>query len=896
MNHEPSLLSLGRRTWRLAALLAVVLVAPLLIPADAAAQSPPTAVASVTLTRDDGTITATWDPVSGATKHHITYSTDGRASWSLAALEHPTNSITFNADNTKTYIVGVRPGNEAGWSHWVNSAPAGPYQPPQQPPPQSPPAAVASVTLTRDEGTITASWDAVENATRHHITYSTDGRASWSLAALEHPTNSITFNADNSKTYIVGVRPGNEAGWSHWVNSAPAGPYQPPPNLNAADVTATTATLTIGNWTAAWWYSHNHSGATCDAASAGTASVNVADLDSGTAYTYTAYSQAGCDDTSAGATASASGSTQIGSTNFTTAQQSNVSLSVEFLYADGGRLTLTGYHGEWHYYEDLDGIDSNNVCKTVPAGTSTALINLVPGKQYRYQALSSLLGGCKEAGYSFLAPGRVIFTAPKVSASTTATTATLRLTNWSTPWYYQQMTGHTPIGGCQGPVAPVSGTGSATITGLRSGTTYDYAVYKNSSCHYSKVIAGVRTTTATPSLSISPRNPNSPDGWYRISLNNWDGGNWWIKETLTNTIGCTGVSNFKEVNLGTSGVVARYFRAYAKAGCNNADYMAGIEYKRVERDTLSVSNITGATAQLNLKLIDKGYPGRWYVKQVSPTPGPCSHGIAMDRQHNLSSLTPITQYTYKAYTAFNCHPYFERDTVTFTTTEGLLVGDITSTTATLTIGGHTGAWWVKRTSPADANCKSKGTTATENLTSLTPGRSYTYTAYSDANCTNQIGSAITFTTLSLTASNIAATKATLTLNQHSGNWWLKRTSPADTNCLLNTTSAARVTGLTPDRTYTYKAYSDASCTAELAAETFTTLSMAAGGLTATTAALSLSNHNADWYYQADTGPDTSCPRTDRRIGDRRRRLAESDHAVRLHGPTATRAAPTRSPR
>ena len=106
---------------------------------------------------------------------------------------------------------------------WRNSDPAGPYVP------QQPPNAVASVAVTRADGSLTASWDAVDGATKHHVTYTTDNGASWSLAALEHPSNSITFDVNNADTYIVGVRAGNDGGWSTvWVNSPASGPYTPP--------------------------------------------------------------------------------------------------------------------------------------------------------------------------------------------------------------------------------------------------------------------------------------------------------------------------------------------------------------------------------------------------------------------------------------------------------------------------------------------------------------------------------------------------------------------------------------------------------------------------------------------------------------------------------------------
>ena len=97
----------------------------------AEAQSAPGAVNNLTLTRGDGTVTATWDAPGGATKYHVTYTDNGAQSWSLAALEHTTNSITIsNADNSKTYVVGVRAGNQHGWSGWRNSPSAGPYTPP----------------------------------------------------------------------------------------------------------------------------------------------------------------------------------------------------------------------------------------------------------------------------------------------------------------------------------------------------------------------------------------------------------------------------------------------------------------------------------------------------------------------------------------------------------------------------------------------------------------------------------------------------------------------------------------------------------------------------------------------------------------------------------------------
>ena len=93
--------------------------------------------------------------------------------------------------------------------------------------------------------------------------------------------------------------------------------------------------------------------------------------------------------------------------------------------------------------------------------------------------------------------------------------------------------------------------------------------------------------------------------------------------------------------------------------------------------------------------------------------------------------------------------------VTATVNASLAVSGVTATGATLTLSNHAGAWWLKRTNPADATCKSMGTTTTETLTGLNPAQSYTYTAYDDSACTVALLT-VTFRTL-LTVSNLGET-------------------------------------------------------------------------------------------------------------------------------------------
>ena len=230
--------------------LLVAVVAALALAAPVAAQAPPDTPSSVSVTRADGTLTATWPAPDGATSYHVTYSSDGGASWSLASMGLRATSITFSVSNSKTYIVGVRARNANGWGGWRNSSPAGPWTDPAL----SPPATPSSVSTTRANGTLTASWPAVVSATSYHVTYSADGGATWMLAAFSHTGTSITISdVVNTSAYIAGVRARNANGWSGWRNSPPASAYKPPSGTSPpAAPDSVTLTRSDGSITASW--------------------------------------------------------------------------------------------------------------------------------------------------------------------------------------------------------------------------------------------------------------------------------------------------------------------------------------------------------------------------------------------------------------------------------------------------------------------------------------------------------------------------------------------------------------------------------------------------------------------------------------------------------------------
>ena len=92
----------------------------------------------------------------------------------------------------------------------------------------------------------------------------------------------------------------------------------------------------------------------------------------------------------------------------------------------------------------------------------------------------------------------------------------------------------------------------------------------------------------------------------------------------------------------------------------------------------------------------------------------------------------------RATNATGTGPASDASTAVAPADEALTAGSITHNTATLTLAGYSGNWWLKRTTPADTTCKSKGTTATESLSSLTGNTSYTYKAYSNSDCSTEL--------------------------------------------------------------------------------------------------------------------------------------------------------------
>ena len=654
--------SRSRSAWLLAALLAPVLAALTLLAPAALAQSPPGTPSSVTVARADGTLTATWPAVSGATSYHVTYSDSGGQGWQLAALDHASTSITIAVDNAKTYTVGVRAKNDVGGGGWRNSPAAGPYTPP--------PDAVASI-----DGAQTASQNAPG------LTATVHGDKSVDLAISNHQGNWWfkinswgTCTAVNGSTIngIQGYKPGTHTVWAYSDSNCGAQMAATTFTISAASLTATvnsdsSVDLTMSNGPSPWYFRIGIG--SCTTVTGATIS-GIKGYAPGY-HEATAFATAGC-------------------TDFLTdayfvipdPPQSNATLATTVSTGPSVNLTLTnGPSNNYWWFR----INSWGTCTAV-AGTDT--VNNIQGYQPGTHAVDAYSdGGChtKIASSSF--------TIPQLALATTVSndrSVALTLTGGPTDWWFKI--------GWWGTCTAATGTTVSNIRGYQPGT-HSVAAHSDGGCADGSHIAAGSFTIPTATLTATVNTDRSvaltliggpSSWWFRI--------NWW--GTCTAASGDT-VSNIQGYQPGIHAVAA-----YSDGGCNY--HVAAATF---DLYSLSASSITPTTATLTLA----GHFGDWWLKETAPSTGTCTAGES-DYSHALSNLSAGTDYTYKAYSDSACATT-ALHTVSFTTTPvGVSNLSETSTSGSPSTSG--GAWIA---SEFATGSNTNGYTVSEVTVPISPG-------------------------------------------------------------------------------------------------------------------------------------------------------------------------------
>ena len=801
----------------------------------AAAQSPPGTPESVSVTRADGTLTASWPAVSGATGYHITYSSDGKQSWSLAAYDHAANSITINGvTNSATYVVGVRALNAGGGSGWRNSPAAGPWTPP--PPPATP----ESVSVTRADGTLTASWPAASGATGYHITYSSNGKQSWNQAAYDHSATSITINeVTNSATYVVGVRALNAGGGSGWRNSPAAGPWTPPSPPATPD--SVTVTRADGTLTASWPAADGATGYHITYSSDGKQTWNQAAYDhSATSITINGVSNSAAYVVAVRALNASGGSGWRNSPSaepWMTPPATPASVSV--LRSDGSLKAswpavegATGYHITY----SSDGKQSWNQAAYDHSATSITINGVTNSATYVVGVRALNAGG-----------GSGWRNSPAASA-------------WTSPGAVEGLG-----------VSPGSGYFDISWDALTGATGYDIRAKTENSSTWHDVAANVSgtshryTTAATLDfIAVRARSNANAGPWAEISR--MPSEDFWAAYDAQ-TAGAMSLGG------GQGFAVAEAQAASTKLGAPTWGKIT-VQTRGSNSKAKYVVNWTPVTGADGYNFVCSMYGG-WHwdicgwedtasgtveyttVPNSKDQPITISHIWRKDGPHTPGKYELINRHFLLAVRAVkNNDPSAASP---WTQTENIppflhIIGGFSHTRGdghismswtpnfwitgydiycAVAISGQAADYKLCATMSDQVDTASQHSVTISNWTvdgtsySIDNTKMYDIAIYSK----NKWGRARWLPPLmgpiTLTASSVTTSTATLTLREYTGTWWLKRTTPADTNCKSMGTAAATgatedLTSLTPGTPHTYKAYSDSSCTNEIVSGSFTT--------------------------------------------------------------------------
>jgi hypothetical protein len=179
----------------------------------------------------DGTITVSWDLVTGADSYNIYLAKEKGVNTenfgSLTAgqkIISATNPQIITADNENTYYLVVTAVNSAGESYPSTEVLATPKSNNQPVIPTAP----ANVQATPGNGEIQITWDTVNNASSYNLYIAVDNGVSKThyQTRTESVTSPHTVSADNDTTYYIIITASNTAGESDAITPVSATPTQ----------------------------------------------------------------------------------------------------------------------------------------------------------------------------------------------------------------------------------------------------------------------------------------------------------------------------------------------------------------------------------------------------------------------------------------------------------------------------------------------------------------------------------------------------------------------------------------------------------------------------------------------------------------------------------------------
>ena len=358
------------------------------------------------------------------------------------------------------------------------------------------------------------------------------------------------------------------------------------------------------------------------------------------------------------------------------------------------------------------------------------------------------------------------------SSKVTETTAKLTLTGHTGNWWLKQTKPTKSDAACD----PRGKVGTVSLTGLTASTGYAYAAYDASGCADADKIASASFLTAGPLtvgnltggtdganvVGYSLGGPYKSSTAFRTGKNSLgyrlDSVKIHLRAPTGSPAGGLTASIYTSTSTNTTGdlehgsnpnTLVKSMGTKANPGTGEVTWSCDCD--------LQANTIYHVVLEAAGDLVQGKYYLWTNTTSDDEAVNPASEGWEIANQPRRSRLY---QGNYVWYSGGNSAGRFEL-TVKEKAAAFIVASNVTANTATLNVHHHTAAWWHQRTSPAgDATCHSVATgTATDSLTGLTPGVTYTYKPYTASGCNDtskEIGNE-TFTTDGESVSNLGET-------------------------------------------------------------------------------------------------------------------------------------------
>ena len=501
-------------------------------------------------------------------------------------------------------------------------------------------------------------------------------------------------------------------------------------------------------------------------------------------------------------------------------------LTASSVEATSATLGIANYSGTWYYKQTSP---SAGQCTSAGSGATASLSGLDSGASYTYKAYSD--SGCTSANELdsttlLTKPGKV--SGVSATAGNTSLAVSWTATTGAASYKIQWKSGTDDWDATNRQAT--STTTSKTLSSLTNDTAYTIrvaAVNTTGDGAWSDEATG---TPAVPSPSLTASNVEATTATLNFAhhINAWS-----YKRTLPTEGSCSWTAN-TTVNLTqlTPGTTYSY-RSYSNtvqclsshSGGDTASFttkpakVAGVSAS-AGNTSLAVSwtAVTGATS----------YKVQWKsgTQEYDATNRQTTSTTA---SATLSTLTNNTAYTIRvaAVNATGDGAWSDEATGTpVAPPPDLWVENINTQTAEIVLRHWTGGAWswkvAGRRSSGCFNSRSPSHSTFQLLRALSLNTHYTVMAHRGHGCAAaNLLDTETFTTRArgwqapaLSVANVGSTSATLSIANHSGDWWYWETADKASGACKKVdagTSSASLAGLTPNKYYAYKAFSGSGC-------------------------------------------------------------------------------------